>query len=272
MSNRDRFKKIYIEISNICNLNCSFCVKTNREKRSLSIDEFKVILEKVKPYTKYLYFHVLGEPLLHKDINEFIDIASKDFYINITTNGYLINNIKNDHIRQINISLHSFDEKYNKSLDDYLNDLYNFSLKHKDKTYINFRLWTTNKHSHKIINYLEEKYHKIVNVGENNKLDDNIYLSFGNEFIWPENATKTVSINTTCYALIDQLAILSNGVVTACCLDASGKINLGNIFEDDLENIINSKLFNEMFLGFKNNKRIHPLCQKCNFIEVKKKN
>ena len=272
MDQRNRFKKIYIEISNICNLNCSFCAKTNREKKALSIEEFKVILDKVKPYTKYLYFHVLGEPLLHKDINEFIDIASKDFFINITTNGYLIKNIKNDNIRQINISLHSFDEKYNKSLDEYLNDLYDFSLSHKDKTYINYRLWTSNKYSKEIIKFLEGKYHKNIVLGENNKLDDNVYLNFGNEFVWPDNATKTVDINTPCYALIDQIAILSDGTVTACCLDASGKINFGNIFNYNLEDIMNSKLFKEMLDGFKNNKRIHPLCQKCNFIEKKKEN
>ena len=272
MEKRDRFKKIYIEISNICNLNCSFCTITNREKKALTIDEFKIVLDKIKPYTKYLYFHVLGEPLLHKNINEFIGIASKDFYINITTNGYLINIIQNNNIRQINISLHSFDEKYHKSLDEYLSDLYNFSINNKDHTYINYRLWTSSKYSSDIINFLEEKYHTKIIIGENNKLDDNIYLNFGNEFIWPDKANKSVNINTTCHALIDHIAILSDGTITACCLDASGKINFGNIFKDNIENILNSKMFKDMLDGFKNSKRIHPLCQKCNFIEIKTKN
>ena len=272
MNKRDRFKKIYVEISNICNLNCSFCTKTNREKKALNIDEFKVILDKIKPYTKYLYFHVLGEPLLHKDINELIDIASKDFYVNITTNGYLINNIKTNNIRQLNISLHSFDESYNKALDEYLDDLYNFSINNKNHTYINYRLWTHNKYADKIIKYLDEKYNTNIKLGENNKLADNIYLNFGSEFIWPDKATEKVNINTPCHALIDHIAILSDGTITACCLDASGKINLGNIFSDDIEDVLSSKLFNEMLEGFKNSKRIHPLCQKCNFIETKIKN
>ena len=98
------YKKIYLEITNNCNLSCPFCIKNERVKQFMTFDNFKVILEKIKPYTNYLYFHVLGEPLLHPKINEFIDYGSKLFNINITTNGYLIDRIiDNKNIRQINI-------------------------------------------------------------------------------------------------------------------------------------------------------------------------
>lgn len=270
--NRDRFKKIYIEITNCCNLNCEFCVKTNRGKRSLSKEEFVNILDKIKPFTKYLYFHVLGEPLLHPNINEFIEIASKDFFVNITTNGYLINNLRTNKIRQINISLHSFNEKYNKNIDEYLNDLYKFAISNCKNTYINFRLWATTEYKDTIINFLEDKFQTKIIIGSNNKLSDNIFLNFNNEFIWPDNAKEEVDTNKPCYALIDHIAILSNGLITACCLDASGKINLGNIFTDSIEDVINSKLFQDMYNGFKKSIRIHPLCKKCNFIETKIKN
>lgn len=269
---RDRFKKIYIEISNICNLDCDFCVKTNREKHSLNIQEFELILSKVKPYTKYLYFHVLGEPLIHPNINEFIDIASKDFFINITTNGYLINNIKTDNIRQINISLHSYNDKYHKSLKDYLEDIYNFSITHSAKTYINFRLWAHTKYYDQIIGYLEDKFNINIPVNTNIKLSNNIYLNFSNEFVWPDNASNKIIAENTCYALKDHIAILSDGTITACCLDASGKIKFGNIFENNIDEILNNDLFIKMLDGFKNYKRIHPLCKKCNFIETKLKN
>ena len=111
------YKKIYLEITNNCNLNCSFCIKNNRQKKFMNIDDYKIILNKLKTYTKYLYFHVSGEPLLHPLINTFIDIGSKDYFINITTNGYLIKRIKDNHnIRQVNISMHSYDNKYKISL------------------------------------------------------------------------------------------------------------------------------------------------------------
>ena len=118
------YKKIYLEITNNCNLKCSFCLPNSRLKKYLSISEYQIILNKIKDYTKYLYLHIAGEPLLHPFINELIDIGSKNFFINITTNGYLIKRIiNNHHIRQINISLHSFNLKYNKTLEEYLDDI-----------------------------------------------------------------------------------------------------------------------------------------------------
>ena len=70
------YKKIYVEITNACNLSCDFCIKNKRKLKFMSEDEFKIILEKIKNHTEYLYFHVLGEPLMHPKINEFINLAS----------------------------------------------------------------------------------------------------------------------------------------------------------------------------------------------------
>ena len=119
------FKKIYLEITNNCNLNCDFCIKNNREKRFMALADFQVILEKLKPYTKYLYFHLMGEPLLHPEINKYINLAHQNFFINITTNGYLIKRIKDNHnIRQINISLHSYNSVYNIPLEKYMANIF----------------------------------------------------------------------------------------------------------------------------------------------------
>ena len=98
------YKKVYIEITNNCNLSCDFCPHNKRKNEFITLDNFNIILDKLENYTKYLYLHVLGEPLLHPNINEIIDVASKRYKINITTNGYLIDKIKNNkNIRQINI-------------------------------------------------------------------------------------------------------------------------------------------------------------------------
>ena len=69
------FKKIYVEITNNCNLNCDFCIGNKRDKKFIDIDTFNTLLDKLDGYTNYLYFHVMGEPLLHPKINELIDIA-----------------------------------------------------------------------------------------------------------------------------------------------------------------------------------------------------
>ena len=82
-----RFKRVYVEIGNICNLNCSFCSEVKREKRQMTVSEFSHIAKEVKPFCDYLYFHIKGEPLLHPHLSEFFDIAEEyNFLVNITTN------------------------------------------------------------------------------------------------------------------------------------------------------------------------------------------
>lgn len=86
-----RFKKIYIEITNICNLNCEFCPKTQRQKTILTKEEFQHIIKEIQPYTDYVYFHVKGEPLLHPELGVFLDICKEyGLKVNITTNLSLI--------------------------------------------------------------------------------------------------------------------------------------------------------------------------------------
>lgn len=269
MNNNDRnlFKKVYVEITNRCNLNCPFCLKSKREKKSLTPSEFNHILNSIKPYTKYLYLHVLGEPLVHQNINEFIDIASKDFYINLTTNGYLISNLKSNNVRQINISLHSFNNLNNKSLDDYMSDIFNYADINNANTYINYRLWTSNEFFNDIILKIEDHYHIKINTDRKNiKLSNNVYLNFDKEFIWPQDNKDNLNLNYKCYALKDHIAILSNGNIVPCCLDGDGKIVLGNIFKDDINDVISSDEFKKMKEELSCGKRSNELCKKCNFL------
>jgi radical SAM protein with 4Fe4S-binding SPASM domain len=269
-----KYKKIYIEITNVCNLNCSFCAKTNREPKFMSLEEFKIILNKIKDYTNYIYLHVLGEPLLHPKINEFISIANElGFNVNITSNGYLINNINDDvKIRQINISLHSYIENNNLSLDDYLNNIFLKASKLVEKgTYINYRLWVNNKNSNIILNKLNQQYHSNITINDRTKtLASNIFYSKEKEFTWPSKIEEgRLSPTGTCRALKDHIAILVDGTIVPCCLDNNANINLGNIFNDNLDEIINSSTYKDMLKGFNNNQKINKLCQKCNFYSLK---
>lgn len=67
-----KFKKIYVEITNICNLNCSFCSKDNLKKKEMSLQEFDKVLSKIRQYTDTIYLHVKGEPLLHSKQKKFL--------------------------------------------------------------------------------------------------------------------------------------------------------------------------------------------------------
>lgn len=263
------YKKIYVEITNACNLSCDFCIKNQRELKFMSEKEFKIILEKLKNHTKYLYFHVLGEPLMHPKINEFINLASLSYKVNITTNGYLIEKIKNNkNIRQLNISLHSYNSKYNINLDDYLNHIFEV-VDTLENTFISYRLWGNSSNVDKILNKLNEKYNTSLSknsLKKNNKLKDNIYLNKEGEFIWPSMNNNYYNENGKCYGLIDHIGVLVDGTIIPCCLDTLGIINLGNIFKDDISSLKDNKLCNEMVRDFKNNKKVHELCKKCKFL------
>lgn len=258
------FKRIYIEITNICNLNCSFCPRSTRTKDYMKVNDFEYILNKINNYTDNIYLHIKGEPLMHPYIEDIIKLADKyNLNVNITTNGRLlrdkINIINNNKIRQINISLHSYN-----SYDD-MKEVIELCDSIKD-TYVSLRLWN-NLDNSKIINYMENKYNIKIDINKNrNTLSKNIFLSTDKEFEWPSMDIPVISTKGTCLALKQQIGILVDGTVVSCCLDNEGDNSLGNIFDNSLEEIIESDKYKSMLEGFNNNKLVSPLCQRCGYI------
>lgn len=253
-------KKIYIEITNNCNFNCHFCIKNSRKSQNMTFDNFQKILKKIKGHTKYIYLHVLGEPLMHPEINKFIDYASQDFYVNVTTNGYFLSLIRNNkNIRQINISLHSYDDEKARLK---LGEIFAATDKLKKHTFINYRLWTTK--SPVVIKALEEKYHW--QITGSHKLSDNVFWDMDKNFIWPDLNNNLHNESGACYALKDHIAILVDGSIVPCCLDSKGDITLGNIYEDDLNKVLESPRAKNMQEGFKNKKRKENLCIHCGYM------
>ena len=278
-----RFKKVYIEITNTCNLNCSFCIKDNRMKKEMSIDEFETVLKKIDKYTDYIYLHVKGEPLIHNKLDEILSLTNKyKKYVNITTNGVLLKNKINilkkyNNIRQINISLHSENDKINYIEDilDAVDDLKNI--------FIVYRFWTLkdNKLDNKMLEYLNkikekyninnELYNEIIN-GNNLKIINNIYINKDKEFEWPDISNNYYNENGFCYGLKNQIGVLVDGTITICCLDSFGVSNLGNIFNDDIEIIMNSEKVKNIIKGFNNRKVYLDICKHCSYKERFNKN
>lgn len=271
-----KFKKIYIEITNICNLSCSFCSKVEKPLRTMTKEEFTHILSEIKPYTDNIYLHVKGEPLLHPNIIEFLHIAEEyNIKVNLTTNGVLFPKrveelSKCNSLQKINFSLHS-----ENSIPNYLENIFNSVEKLPKETTIIYRLWTlqngefdenSTKTVEKIIDYYKlspETVEKIYN--ENNvKISSTIYVDKDNEFEWPDDK-KDECNEGFCMALKTQIAILVDGTVVPCCLDSNGKINLGNIYTNSFESIINSKKFQDLKKSFQDRKPIEKLCLNCTY-------
>jgi len=271
-----RFKKIYIEITNACNLNCSFCIRNKRKINYMSLDNYKRIIDKIKGYTREVYLHILGEPLLHPDIIKFIDYASESgMLVNITTNGYLINNLDNNsNIHRLNISLHSYSEIYKLDLITYLNNIFDTIDSVRNKTFVSLRLWVGSNNTQDILSYINNRYSINIQELDNNtktKIGSNLIIDTFHEFIWPDLNNTYYNEKGRCMGLIDHIGILSDGTIIPCCLDSQGVINLGNIYEDDLDIVLDKRIVNEMINGFRNGYKCQELCKHCSFLESKKK-
>lgn len=283
-----RFKKVYIEITNICNLSCNFCPKTSRELKFMGESSFEHIIKNVKPYTDHVYFHLMGEPFLNSNLEQFLRISDENkLKVNITTNGTLINNVsdillKSAALRQVNISLHSFEaneekikfEEYIENVLNFVNDatantniicslrLWNLDTRYKASNDLNIDIFKLLENKFK----LEEDLKKKLKEKNSYKLKKNLYLSMGEKFKWPSLKAEEIGERAFCYGLRDQIGILVDGTVVPCCLDSEGSITLGNIFEEPLEDILNSKRAEEIYNGFSNRKAVEELCRKCGFI------
>lgn len=272
-----RFAKIYIEISNICNLKCSFCPDTVRAPRRMTADEFKTVLLKIKDYTDYIYFHLLGEPLCHPELESFLKLAEDmGFKVIITTNGTLLGKSKdillrsNSHYKTV-ISLHSFEANDSKILfEEYLKSCFEYAKSAENKKIVVLRLWNNggkNSLNSQILNVLESYFPKPWHEERNGiRIGNKVFLQYGDKFDWPTLKSDDTSENVFCYGLRDQIGILSNGTVVPCCLDSNGDINLGNIFEEDFAKIINSEKALNIYNGFSNRTAKEELCKRCSFV------
>ncbi len=272
--------KAYLEITNICNLSCSFCHKTKRKQRMISEDEFDVLSDKLKGRVKYLYFHLMGEPTVHPKLPNFIRTAkNKGFLPIITTNGTLLGK-KRDEIlsvplHKISVSLHAPSANKAFSSPTYLDDCISFAKVAAERNvYIAFRLWNIGSEEEKengaILEKLQSEFPgewadaRTKNV---KKIAERIYIEFAERFDWPDIKLEECSIETDmfCYGLRDQIGILCDGTVVPCCLDADGEVALGNLFDESFDRIIASPRAKAIYDGFSRRRAVEPLCRKCGY-------
>lgn len=281
----EKLKKIYIEISNICNLQCSFCPEVLRPKKVMEAEAFNKVLLKIKDHADEIALHLMGEPLAHPEFLEILkSCEDHGVLINLTTNGLMVNKYKNELInskalRQINFSVQSYKDNFSKNdIKPYLDKLASFIKDLEEKSpevYVNLRLWNLGAKSDEnedVIKYFEAFYHteikREVDVRsiKSKKIHGRVYLHFDSRFDWPSFLLPPQGDKGKCHALTSHIGIHANGTVVPCCLDKEAVINLGNIFDQNLEEILLSKRAMAMKEGFKNGKRVEDLCKHCTFI------
>ena len=271
--------RCYLEITNVCNLDCVFCPKTARAKHTLTMEEFDTLTSRLKGEVKFLYFHLMGEPFLHAQLPQFVKMAKdKGFVPVLTTNGTLLSQ-RHDMLdalpHKIQISLHSHEGNGKADLERYIDDVMTFAIEAAHRgCVIVLRLWNEGGHNsmndtilNLIANHVPQPWTKRY---DGWKLANYLYIENDNMFEWPDLQHATYGEEEVfCYALRNQIGVLVDGRIVPCCIDCDGAITLGNIFTDDMIEVINSPLAKEVAEGFRNGKAVHPYCKKCGFVRTR---
>lgn len=269
------YSRAYVEITNICNRNCSFCPGTKRAPRRMNLTEFSHILDELEGLTEYIYLHVMGEPLTHPELCEFISIASsRGFKCAITTNGTLLKNrpeILDSGVYKINISVHSFEKGTEEEFLSYVSSIMDFADESSRRGILTIlRLWNKGYDEGRNIDirallanrFSDEEWHS---GPRGSRLRNKLHLEYGERFDWPDAACEPLGDDVFCYGLGDHFGILSDGRVIPCCLDREAEIDLGNVYEKSLAEILSSERSEAIRKGFKQKCAVEELCKKCGY-------
>ena len=275
------FKRAYVEITNICNLRCAFCPGTKRPERFMPPEEFRILARRLRPHTGFLYLHVMGEPLLHPQLGELLEIgAAEGFRLCLTTNGTLLEArhellLSAPALHKLSVSLHSMEGNNAGALGGYLTGVWE-SVQALSQAGIicALRLWNIGgqeTRNGEILAFLGDRLgtHPLdlpqLRRGSW-KLGQRLYLEQAEKFDWPELEGPERAAGF-CLGLRDQVAVLVDGTVTPCCLDHEGDIPLGNLLAEELEGILSSPRARAVCDGFSQRRPSEALCRRCGFAE-----
>ena len=271
-----RFNKVYLEISNLCNLRCAFCPGTKRTPHRMTEAEFSALLPKIRPYSDYLYFHLMGEPLCHPLLGRFLELAGEaGFRVILTTNGTLLPKMQEvllsaPALHKVNISLHAFEANdLAVPFSEYLRGCFAFGKAAEGKCIVSYRLWNgggADELNGQILDTMAEYFPRPwAEERRGPRLGQKIYLEYGDKFDWPDLSAADNGERVFCYGLRDQIGVLCDGTVVPCCLDHEGDLNLGNLHETNMEEILETPRARAIYEGFQKGKAAEELCRKCGY-------
>jgi radical SAM protein with 4Fe4S-binding SPASM domain len=281
------FQKVYLEITSRCNLACSFCPPTARHAEFIAPEEFRRRLREVRPFSSLVALHVKGEPLLHPQLGLLLDLCREEgIQAVITTNGTLIAQARGallgkPALKQVNLSLHSFDAARPAKLAAYLEPLLAFAAEAAaGGTVISFRLWNGEagkdglgrwQRGGPLLSRLVDVFPdagdlaRTLAPGAGIRLAERIYLNRDLVFDWPDPHAPEDGATGFCHGLRTHVAILVDGTVVPCCLDGEGVLALGNVQEAPFAELIDSVRARQIKEGFSQRRAVEDLCRRCGY-------
>lgn len=268
--------QIDIELNSHCNLRCSFCIQSTQVTKlaSLEFDDFKSIInEAQKLGIKSLKLNYQNEPLLNKEIFNYIEYAKANGFINIffSSNGILltesvINRLIDVGLTKIFISLDAFKEDTYKKLrgKDVLS-----KIRENILTFLRIRNERGLRYPLLRVNFLKTTENIL-------ELDDfvNFWIDKA-DFINVQDMNELINSSTTlfidkkeeeykCSMPFKQLVINASGDILPCCTMHGIKHKIGNIKEMSLAEAWQSDKINYLRdLHEKGDIRKDAICKAC---------
>ena len=273
-----KYSRVYVEITNICNRNCSFCIGTKRALRRMTAEEFSLVTDRLQGITEYIYFHLMGEPLTHPLLPDFIrEAREKGFHPAIATNGTLLatrgDSLIDADVYKVSISVHSFENGSTEEYLRYINDCMEFADKASRAGVLTvLRLWNRGYDEGRNLDTLAllRDYFKNDEWKEGNRgirIRPKLHLEYGDRFEWPSLTATDHGEDVFCYGLSDHFGVLCDGSVVPCCLDHDGNMTLGNVFETEVSKILSTERARRIYEGFRCRKATEELCRRCGYAQ-----
>ena len=269
------YTRAYVEITNICNMNCSFCHGHSRPPRQMTEAEYARVLDQLSGKTQYIYHHLMGEPLVHPLLPRFIQMACEaGFRPMLTTNGTLLDRFGDGllipGLHKVNISLHSFEGDQPQTHAHYIRTVSDFAEKaNRMGIIISLRLWNNGFDEGKnptTVTLLKENLSgQWMPNSRGYRIRDRLFLEWGDRFLWPDQNAPDNGEHVFCHGLGDHFGILCDGTVVPCCLDSDGVIALGNVFREELSDILSSPRAKAILDGFRRRHAVEDLCRRCGY-------
>lgn len=271
------YSRVYVEITNACNMHCSFCHGHSRPAGRMDEKMFAHILAQLADQTKYIYYHLMGEPLLHPQLPLFLQMAKQAGFLSIiTTNGTLLARRQQELIdakpHKFNISVHSFEGTDMTAFENYVNEIATFAdAANEAGIIVNFRLWNKGfdgGRNEKILALLRQRLPG--QWAENTRgyrIREKLYLEWGDRFGWPDKDAPIQGESVFCHGMRDHFGILCDGTVVPCCLDSDGVINLGNVLQQNISEILDTPRAKAIVQGFDRRMAAEELCRRCPYAQ-----
>jgi len=282
-----KFYRIYIELTNVCGLRCSFCPTKALPNTTMALDFFESVVKEAKPLTKEIACHVVGDPLTLSNLSDYLDIIQKhNLKAMLTTSGYFMKKhtfktLFHPAVKQINVSLNAFNKNDTSiSFEQYMQPILKLcheKVKQKKEIFINLRMWNLDetmseeRFNLELFALLEKAFQVRLDLNalnpkekKNIRLENKVLLHFDNYFEWPSLQNQNYG-HGSCQGLRSHIGILANGDVIPCCLDNDAVMKLGNVKEEALREILQGKRATDMIEGFNEGHCSEEMCLKCSY-------